>query len=337
MAFEVRRVVTGHDEEGTAVFRSDGPPPLTVDAPGGYGVSELLWLDGPVRSYDDGVDRTGDGFPLEPPPGGASVRIVRLPPPAPDASPDDRWLRVAGDDPAEPGMHATDTLDVVAVLHGSIALGLDDGEHELHRGDVVLQRGNRHRWRVVGDEPCTYAVFMFRPDPDATPPEAEIDVPSSGSDAVGPRRLVAGADDDGRSHVVADGTAALVFAPSGADGSVLTDLVQTGGPLLAADQGGDPVGPWALEPVGGGIAVRMVELPSERDPTGGFWHATETIDVDIMIDGRIEMDLPDLPPVELGPGDCVVQRGTNHRWRPVGDERVRFIAAMLAVPPGAPD
>ncbi len=77
-----RRVVTGHDADGTAVFRSDGPAPLTLDAPGGFGVSEVLWLDGPVRGFDDGVDRTEVTFPLEPPPGGASARIVRLPPTA---------------------------------------------------------------------------------------------------------------------------------------------------------------------------------------------------------------------------------------------------------------
>jgi hypothetical protein len=35
----------------------------------------------------------------------------------------------------------------------------------------------------------------------------------------------------------------------------------------------------------------------------------------------------------LGPGDCVVQRGTMHRWRPVGDDGVRYVAVMLAVQP----
>jgi len=331
MAFEVRRVVTGQDEDGTAVFRSDGPPPLTLDAPGGVGVSEVLWLDGPAKTFDDGIDRTEVTFPLEPPAGGGSVRLVRLPPPPADAPADEHWLRVEGDDPSEPGMHVTDTLDFDVVLSGSIALGLDDGDHVLHAGDVVIQRGNRHRWRVVGDAPCTYAVFMFRPDPDAPRPEGVVNEPTAGSTAIGPRRLVTGTAADGRSYVVADGPAALAFAPNGPEGTVLADVHQTGGRLTASDQGGDPEEPWALEPVGGGIAARMVEMPAP-ETTGGFWHATQTIDVDIIIDGRIEMDLPDLPPVVLGPGDIVVQRGTNHRWRAVGDERVRFFAVMVAVP-----
>ena len=83
--------------------------------------------------------------------------------PPPDASDDERWIRLASEDPERPGMHATDTLDFMAVLDGEIVLGLDDGEHHLRQGDCVVQRGNAHRWRIVGDRPCTYAVAMVRP------------------------------------------------------------------------------------------------------------------------------------------------------------------------------
>ena len=159
-----RRVVTGHDRDGAAVFLSDGTPPHTVAMPDGMGVSDFLWLNGPARTADDGEDREG-AFDLEPPPGGLSVRIITIPPPPADAPEAERWIRVEGEDPERPGMHATDTLDFVAVLDGEIVLGLDDGEHHLAQGDCVIQRGNAHRWRVVGDKPCTYAVVMVRPDP----------------------------------------------------------------------------------------------------------------------------------------------------------------------------
>ena len=112
MAFDVRRVVTGHDEAGRPVIRADGPPPL-VEAPTGVAVGELLWLDAAPVGVDDGRDRTEGGFPLEPPPGGLSVRVIRLPPPSPGTGGADQWVRVAGDDPAEPGVHSTDTLDFV--------------------------------------------------------------------------------------------------------------------------------------------------------------------------------------------------------------------------------
>jgi mannose-6-phosphate isomerase-like protein (cupin superfamily) len=72
-----------------------------------------------------------------------------------------------------------------------------------------------------------------------------------------------------------------------------------------------------------------------NDPGDAGWHATDTIDVDIVVSGQLELALPDVEPVVLGPGDCVVQRGTMHRWRPVGDDGVRYVAVMLPVVPPA--
>jgi quercetin dioxygenase-like cupin family protein len=325
-----RRVVTGIDG-GRAGFRSDAAPERTIDVAGGVGVSELLWLDGAPMSVDDGRDRTDDGYPLEPPPGGASVRIIRLPAPAAGTAPDDAWLRVAGDDPAHPGMHATDTLDFMVVLDGRIVLGLDDGEHALEPGDAVVQRGTAHRWRVVGPEPCTYAVVMLRPDRTAPAPTNAVE-PRAADEALpgSPRRLVASVDHTGRSRASLDGPPPVGFRSPGPAGTSLWDLWQTGGPLVDVAQGGDGDG-WVLDPLGGGVAFRVVELGAGHDPGEAGWHTTETIDLDIVLRGQLELSLPDLDPVVLGPGDTVVQRGTHHRWRPVGDQPVRWAAVMLTV------
>jgi len=231
------------------------------------------------------------------------------------------------DEPDRPGMHATDTLDFMVVIDGRIALGLDDGDHELGPGDVVVQRGNVHRWRVVGDAPCTYIVCMLRPDPDAPPP-GEPQVTATSIEGHGPRRLVAATDADGRSYALTDGTPPAALD---AGGTRLVELWQTGGALGAPDQGGDPEGGWALEPRGAGICFRTVRLPAGNDPGDAGWHTTATIDVDIVLSGRLELSLPATPPVVLGPGEAVVQRGTHHKWRPVGDEPVEWIALMLAV------
>jgi quercetin dioxygenase-like cupin family protein len=325
-----RRVVTGIDD-GKAVFRSDGAPARTIDVPGGVGVSELLWLDGAPTSVDDGRDRDDDGYPLEPPPGGASVRIIRLPAPAADAAPAEQWLRVAGDDAAHPGMHATDTLDFMVVLDGRIVLGLDDGEHALEPGDAVVQRGTAHRWRVVGPDPCTYAVVMLRPDLTAPTPTEALH-PRAAQDAPpgSPRRLVASVDHEGRSHALLDGPPPVGFRSPGESGAGLWDLWQTGGSLVDAAQGGDGEG-WVLDPLGQGAAFRIVELGAGHEPGEGGWHTTQTIDLDIVLSGQLELSLPDLEPVVLGPGDTVVQRGTHHRWRPLGDQPVRWAAVMLTV------
>jgi quercetin dioxygenase-like cupin family protein len=322
-----RRVVTGHDADGNAVIRSDGEPDATIRA-NGFVVATWLWLDGTASTVDDGGDEPDGPVRLEPPPGGGSVRIIRFPG-ARDGGGD--WIRVEGDDPEQPGMHATDTLDFMVVVDGRIVLGLDDGEHELGAGDVVIQRGNRHRWRVAGDDPCTYVVCMLRPDPTAAEP-SEPQQRATGTADGGPRRLVAGTGDDGRSYALADGAPPCVLSPGADDGIRLVELWQTGGPLGAADQGGDPEGGWELEPRGaGGIAFRSVRLPAGHDPGAAGWHSTATIDVDVVLSGHLELSLPDSAPVIIGPGEAVVQRGTEHAWKPVGDDAVEFVSLMLAV------
>lgn len=297
-----RRVVTGSD--GIA---SDGPAPLTVDVDGGFGVSELLWLDGPVRTVADGADRTDGGFPLEPPPGGASSRLIRMPNTG-------EWLRVDGDDDdATPGMHATDTLDLMVVVEGEIVLGTADGSEAVVRaGDAVVQRGTAHRWRVGGDGPCTYWVTMLRPAAGAGSSDM---APRAG--AFG-RRLVTGGD-------------GVVECPAAVGIGAVYDVWQTGGPLGAVDQGGDPDGPWALGTPAGSVALRLVQMPP-GPPTDGGWHTTPTIDIDLILSGRVAMELDGDITVELGPGDSVVQRGTNHRWWVVGDEPASWAAIMWALP-----
>jgi quercetin dioxygenase-like cupin family protein len=257
------------------------------------------------------------------------VRIITFPPPPADASEAERWIRVEGDDPQRPGMHATDTLDFVAVLDGEIVLGLDDGEHHLAQGDCVVQRGNVHRWRVAGDRPCTYAVVMVRPDPAADDPETML--PATAGQGGSWRRLVAGTDSTGRSTALLDGPASVVYEPAGPGGVSLVELWQTGGVPREPGAGGDPPGEWQLEPRHGGIAFRAIEMPADLDTGDAGWHTTNTIDVDIMISGRLELALPIVEPVVLGPGDAVVQRGTHHKWTPVGDEPVRYVVVMIAL------
>ena len=63
---------------------------------------------------------------------------------------------------ANAGFHRTDTTDFGVVLSGNLALQLDDGaEVSLSPGDVLIENGTRHRWRVVGDVPATLASFII--------------------------------------------------------------------------------------------------------------------------------------------------------------------------------
>jgi quercetin dioxygenase-like cupin family protein len=299
-----RRVVTG-----PAGLVADGASALTIEVPGGPAVSELLWLDGPLTEVDAAFERSGDDYPLVPPVGGASARLIRLPA-------DGEWLVVDLPDGERASLHATDTLDFVVVVEGDIELGTGDGSSvRLGRGGTVVQRGARHRWRVVGDAPCTYAVVMLRPDPAAGPA-----TPLGSRDGTGGRPRVVTAGDG--LHV---GTASVVLdLPA----TRLSDLWHTGGPLRTVDQGGDPDGAWALESPPGGASFRMVELDPGLPEDEG-WHHTESVDVDVVLSGRIGLDLEGDVSVELGPGDTVLQRGAHHRWRVLGDEPVHLAVTML--------
>jgi quercetin dioxygenase-like cupin family protein len=61
----------------------------------------------------------------------------------------------------------------------------------------------------------------------------------------------------------------------------------------------------------------------------GF-HRTPTLDYVYVLDGPVELVLDDTS-VVVEPGDCVVQRGTNHAWRNHGTEPIRLLAVMIGV------
>jgi mannose-6-phosphate isomerase-like protein (cupin superfamily) len=59
-------------------------------------------------------------------------------------------------------MHTTDTIDYVFIVSGAADLELDDGRKErIRAGDCVVQRGTRHAWRVVGDEPLVLCAILI--------------------------------------------------------------------------------------------------------------------------------------------------------------------------------
>ncbi len=362
--FRVRRVVTGTDAAGRPVFVSDGPPPNLVALPGGTACADLWRLDGPPEHPMDGVDPPKGPFPLEPKPGGLWWRLIRIPAPDPTAAPEAQY--VAMDDPHfdadKPGMHATDSIDFEVIISGRIELEVDEGIVQLGPGDFVVQRGTRHRWRVIGSEPCTYLAAMIATDHHAAAPAAPLHPRTGPPSGIGVRRVVTGFDSLGRSIIECDGEPpnAIRFANGG--GMAYTDLWQTGGPLADPTQGGDaePVS-IQLDPIGMGICWKLVELPpvaamtgidrdalraemaavgsglsstGHHDPNDPGNHRTDTLDLDIILEGDVELELPGTGSVHLGPGDCVVQQGNWHKWHNRGDTTMRLLAVMIGAPLG---
>ena len=73
-----------------------------------------------------------------------------------------------GDKARHPYMHTTETVDYVVILKGEVYLILDDTEHLLKAGDVVVQRGTNHAWSNRGTESCILIGMLI----DARQPQA---------------------------------------------------------------------------------------------------------------------------------------------------------------------
>ena len=75
-------------------------------------------------------------------------------------------------------------------------------------------------------------------------------------------------------------------------------------------------------------AIEFQQAVNEVDSEG--FHRTPTVDYVYVLDGPVELVLDDTS-VVVEPGDCVVQRGTNHAWRNHGTEPIRLLAVMIGV------
>lgn len=170
---DVRRVVTGHDSDGKAVFVSDEQVPPVVPSllPGNE--FHRLWGGDMAPHFPDRGVRPADPAYF-PPVGGFRFGLFTIPPDGGAGAPpnldfeaamadfEEKLPGLAGHmEPGAPGMHTTATIDFEVVLQGSVTLELDDGAKvSLGVGDTVVQNGTRHRWSNAGHAPAVLAVFI---------------------------------------------------------------------------------------------------------------------------------------------------------------------------------
>ncbi len=140
-----RRVVTGVNAAGKSVVTSDGPVPKEGRWGGGGADGADLWcLDKVPVDLSDSSDPIVGYKGMEwPPEGGAIARTGTWP----------KGFQFQ--------MHRSATIDFIFVISGRIELLLDDGSVTLGAGDCCVQRGTNHGWRVVGDQPCTWAGVLL--------------------------------------------------------------------------------------------------------------------------------------------------------------------------------
>lgn len=171
---DVRRVVTGHDPAGRAVFVSDEPvAALELSLFPEWAFHTIWGADTTPAFPDDGT--LGPMAAYFPPAGGFRILLSTIPPADAPPPPEDLDLSAATAEaeaalpgllatmePDHPGMHTSATLDVELILQGEAILELDDGaERHLREGDMVVQNGTRHRWSNPGAVPTVMLVVMI--------------------------------------------------------------------------------------------------------------------------------------------------------------------------------
>ena len=139
----------------------------------------------------------------------------------------------------------------------------------------------------------------------------------------GTRRVITGIGEDGRSRVTIDGP----LLDMGAGGSGLLVWRTEGVPADNSGTGdvADPRFDFEVMHSGGTLFMVMNFQPG----TPQYWHATDTIDYVVMLDGEVVFQT-ETGEVTLRPGDVLVDRGIVHTWRNDSGQPAR--AAIVIVP-----
>jgi len=177
MPKQVRRVVTGHDQDGKAIVISDGPAPFVhVNPTDPEWYSTDIWRTGetPARIVSAAPEATLGPRRQMPGKRGTVLRINHFPP-EPEAvrrmTPEDsrRAFAALGNEKAatfgrggrHPLMHRTETIDYALVLSGEITMVMDDRDVALKAGDVVIQCGTNHAWSNRSGAPAVVAFVLI--------------------------------------------------------------------------------------------------------------------------------------------------------------------------------
>ncbi len=165
----IRRVVTGIDEDGQAVFSSDEAAPFTKESEvlGGWAVDIWEMASIPPGFSDDGALTTGGGFPDT---GSLVFRMVKMPAESVlRANPEETENYMGGPvdlDSSDYGMHRSDTVDLIIILFGEVWAVMGNGDETLLKpGHTLIQRGTVHTWRNRGSEPCVMAAVLVGTEP----------------------------------------------------------------------------------------------------------------------------------------------------------------------------
>jgi naringenin degradation protein FdeH len=140
-----------------------------------------------------------------------------------------------------------------------------------------------------------------------------------------PRRIVTGHDASGRSVVLSDAPTPRTLDIGTAAFHEVWITAQMPAPIAATEP--EPTDrPVRTPPPADGVVVRFTEMaPGAESPM----HRTETVDVGVVLEGETWLLLDDGSQTRVGPGDAVVQRGTNHAWANRSERPVRMLFVLI--------
>ena len=141
----MKRIVTGKAADGRDTIIAEGTVDPIAGMRGSGNETRLCWATSDrSRLPHEGADPVDGGQMTMPAPGESRFVFVTFPPGS--VTP----------------MHATPTIDCVAVVVGEIWLVMESGsECRLEVGDSIIQTGTRHAWANRSLQPCTIAAFMM--------------------------------------------------------------------------------------------------------------------------------------------------------------------------------
>ncbi len=169
------------------------------------------------------------------------------------------------------------------------------------------------------------------------------------------RRVVTGQTSDGKSVFVSDDVVEPIRLPlmPGLEfrrvwGGDETTTLPTGGaqpsaPTFFPPEGGyrftfvtlPPEGSTAvtadldLEQAVAEVNEKLPGMMEHMEPDHPGMHTTDTVDLDLIIAGEVDLELDAGAEVHLRPGDCVVQNGTRHAWHNRTSEPMTMLSILV--------
>ena len=145
---QIRRVVTGHDQNGRAVVTIDETATNVTSRRTNH-QSCVIWSTGEFPTDNSGGSDGGMREVASTDPNGTIFRLVEFGP------------------GVAPRNHRTESIDYAVVMSGEIEMEMDGTTVQLRAGDVLVQRGTIHNWVNRSNAPCVVAFVLI----DARPVE----------------------------------------------------------------------------------------------------------------------------------------------------------------------